>query len=66
MEHMSHAHPKYVAVNKIALVHLLQAASNVDDYHELSHAVAQVKKSMLYTEECAELERRDERYCIRE
>ena len=63
---MSAHNPKYVTVNKIALVHLLQAASNVDDYHELAHAVAQVKKSMLYTEECAELERRDERYCIRE
>lgn len=60
---MSHSNPKYVAVNKVALVHLLQTASMVDDFHELSHAVAQVKKSMLYDAECAELERRDERYC---
>jgi hypothetical protein len=63
---MSHANPKYVVVNKVALVRLLQAASNVDDYNELVFAVEQVKKSMRYTEECAELERRENRYCIRE
>ena len=64
MERMSHSHPKYVAVNKVALVHLLQCADRADD--ELRRAAAQVKDTMRYTEECAELERRDERYCIRE
>lgn len=61
---MSATNPKYVTVNKIALVHLLQCAENVDDYHELRAAAASVKKSMVYNEICAELERRDERYCI--
>ncbi len=63
---MSHNNPKYVAVNKVALVHLLQVAEMVDDFHELKHAVAQVKKSMRYDETCAEIERRADRYCIRE
>lgn len=63
---MSHANPKYVAVNKVALVHLIQCAEQVDDFHELRHAAAMVKKSMRYNEACAEIERREERYCIRE
>ena len=61
---MSHSHPKYVAVNKIALVHLLQCADRADD--ELRRAAEQVKTTMRYDATCAEIERRDERYCIRE
>jgi hypothetical protein len=61
---MSHANPRYVAVSKAALTHLLKCAEMVDDFHELRHAAAAVKKSMLYNEICAELERREERYCI--
>lgn len=61
---MSHANPKYVAVSKVALVHLLQTAEMVDDFDELTAAIAAVKKSLIYNAECAELERRDERYCV--
>ena len=60
---MSHNNPKYVAVNKVALVNLLQTAEMCDDFHELRHAAEQVRKSMIYNEQCVELERRDTQYC---
>ena len=59
---MSAINPKFVTVNKVALVHLLQYAEGLED-EGLRHAVAHVKRSMLYTAECAEIERREECYC---
>ena len=63
---MSHYAPSFVAVRKEALEHLLKCALMVDDFHELRHAAEAVKKGAVYNDTCAELERRDERYCIRE
>ena len=64
---MSHWDQKFVAVKKSSLEHLLKCAAMVEDFHELQHAVAQLKKEgTFYNEVCVELERRAGRYCDRE